>query len=158
MSEQNKVIIDNANQFLEEEGNTISYDYEINGKILSLAIQYIDFHTDDGYPKITYDVYNVNFHTKKLLTNEDMLALYNVTEQDINNLLEAKFKEYYVDLYNGKYIVAEECDYLCFLYLSGIIDEKYMDGIHYYIKNGNLYAVKSFNIYSFLLGCVKMFA
>lgn len=145
----NKVIIDNANEFLQKEKNNITYDYEINGKIISLAIQYIDFYDESGYPKITYDVYNINFHTGKLLTKEDILSLYGVTEDQVAPLVEAKFQEYYVDLHNKKYIQTDECDYLCFLYLSGIIDEKYMENINYYIKNGNLYVIRPFNIYTY---------
>lgn len=145
----NNVIIDNANKFLTQENNTVSYDFDISGKILSLAIQYIDYHSEDGYPKITYEVYNVNYQTGKLLTKEDILALYEVTEEQVSGIIQSKFGEYYNDLTKNNYINAGECDYLCFLYLRGIVDENYLENYHYYIKNGNLYVIKEFSLYSY---------
>ena len=144
----NQTIIDKANNFLQG-NNTITYTYEINGKIMSLAIQYTEYSTDTDYPKLTYDVYNINYQEGKQLTNEEILSLYDVNVNDIKNLVEAKFKEYYVDLYNKKYINSNKCDYICFLYLSGIPDERYMENINYYIINGNLYVIRPFNYYTY---------
>ena len=145
----NDVIVANANNFLTQDKNTISYDFDISGKILSLAIQYTNYHDESGYPTIKFEVYNINFHTGKVLNKEDILSLYDVTEDQVKGVVESKFAKYYKDLVEKKYVNADECDYLCFLYLRGIVDENYLENYHYYIKNGNLYVIKEFSLYSY---------
>ena len=139
----NNTIIDKANDFLQYEGNTISYSYEINEKIISLAVQYFN---GEG-KKYSIDVYNINYITRDLLNNEDMLGLYNISQSDVNPIIEGKFIEYYNKLLE-KNIYNNECDYeRCFLGLREI-DGDFGKDVSYYIKNGNLYAIKTFNIYS----------
>lgn len=144
----NDVIIDKANNFLKGDNN-VTYDFEINGKILSLSIQYIDYYDKSGYPKISYDVYNINYENGKILDNDYILSLYNVDENDVYNIISSKFGDYYNDLAEKKYIMDDECDYNCYLELRGIEDDNYLENVHYYIKNGNLYAIRAFNIFSF---------
>ena len=144
----NDEIIDKANKFLSKDKNTITFDYDISGKILSLVIEYINYHHKSGYPYIEYDVYNINYETGKILSNDDILNLYKVNEDEVSSIIESKFGEYYNDLVEKKYINSDKCDYLCFLYLKGIINVNYMENYHYYIKNGNLYVIKEFIMYS----------
>lgn len=147
IDEINKIIVDKANNFLVGK-NTISYNFEINGKILSLAIEYVDFSQEnDYYPVISYDVYNINFYTSQILSSDDMLQLYGLTEADIKPIVEAKFAEYY----NGekeKNILNDECNYDCFLFQRGIENNNYMEDSYYYIKEADLYVIKPFKIYS----------
>lgn len=139
----NNTIVDKANDFLQYEGNTINYSYEINGKIVSLAVQY--FKEDEK--KYYYDVYNINYKTRELLGNEDMLSIYNVSQDVVDSIIEGRFIDYYNKLLEKK-IYNNECDFeYCFLGLRGIKGD-YGKDINYYIKNGNLYVVKPFNIYS----------
>lgn len=147
VDEINKIIVDKANDFLVD-NNTITYSFEINGKILSLAIQYIDFSREkDYYPIINYDVYNINFYTSQVLKDNDMLALYNLTEDSVKPIVEAKFKEYYVQE-RKENILNDECEYDCFLHQRGIKNNDYLEGSYYYIKNADLYVLKPFKIYS----------
>ena len=146
VEEINKNIVDKANEFLKGK-NTITYTFEINGKILSLAIQYVDYYEDKYYPTISYDVYNVNFYDSKVLSNKDMLDLYEISESDVKPIIESKFYEYFKELKEKNYY-HNECDYGCFLFQRGIENDKYMNNIYYYIKNGNLYAIRPFKIYS----------
>ena len=141
----NDQIIDKANSFLMiNSSNTISYEFDISGEILSLAILYID--NSDTDPSFDYDVYNINLYKSKVYTREEMLKLYEVDENEITPIVESKFMEFYQNLL-GKYF-DEECNYDCFLYMRGIKNNNYMDNTDYYIKEGNLYVVKPFNIYS----------
>ena len=143
----NSIIVDKANDFLKGD-NIITYTFEINGKILSLAIQYVDAYDDSGYPKISYDVYNINFYNSTILSNEDMLNIFGITENDVLPIVKGKFGEYYVAL-NKKNIYRNECDFDgCFLQLRGIENDNYLEDIHYYIKNGHLYVIKAFDVYS----------
>lgn len=143
----NEAIVNKANDFLKGK-NTITYTFDINGKILSVAIQYVDYYDESGYPKIDYDVYNVNFYESSIVSDEEMLQLYGISEDEVSPIIEAKFGDYYNDIKKKK-ILNNECDYYdCFLHLRGINNENYMENVHYYIKNGNLYVIKPFNIYS----------
>ena len=146
IDEINNIIIDKANEFLRGKNN-ITYNFDINGKILSLVIQYTDYYDEGGYPIVTCDVYNINFYESKVLDNSEVLALYNITEEDVEPIVQSRFGEFYNELTEQKYYHGE-CDYDCFLSLRGIKNGNYMANINYYIKGGNLYALKTFKIYS----------
>lgn len=142
----NDLIINNANSFLGKNSkNVITYTYELNGKILSLALQYISM--DDVSPVVTYDVYNIRVSDSHLLNDDEILSLYSISKKQVSDVVESKFKSFYVDLYNKRFF-DEECSYDCFLYMRGISDSDYLDNSHYYIKNGDLYVLRPFNIYS----------
>ena len=143
----NTAIVDKANDFLNGR-NTISYDFHINGKILSIAIKYVDYYDEVvKYPVITFDVYNINFYESKILSSNDMLSIYGVNEADVKEIVEGKFVDFYNDELEKGYF-HDECDYACFLYQRGITDDNYMEDIYYYVKDGNLYVLKPFKVYS----------
>lgn len=148
IDEINNIIYTKAIDFLKGKNN-ITYNFDINGKIISLVIQYTDYYDEGGYPIITCDVYNINFYESKILDNSDMLAIYDITEEDVSPIVQSRFGEFYNELVDENYYHGE-CDYGCFLSLRGIKNENYMSDIKYYIKGGNLYALKTFKIYSAL--------
>lgn len=148
IDEINNNIVYKANEFLKGK-NKITYNFDINGKILSLVIQYVDYYDEGGYPIITCDVYNINFYESRVLDNAQMLSLYNITEDDVKPIVQSRFGEFYNEL-KEKNFYHGECNYDCFLSLRGIKNGNYMADINYYIKSGNLYALKTFNIYSAL--------
>lgn len=142
----NDLIINKANDFLgKNDKNVITYTYELNGKILSLAIQYISM--EDVSPVVTYDVYNIRVTDSHLLDNNEVLELFSVSEEQVIEVVESKFKSFYVDLFEKRYF-DEECSYECFLYMRGMKDNDYLENSSYYIKNGDLYVLRPFNIYS----------
>lgn len=141
----NRNIVDRANALLTNDKNVVSYDFDITAKVLSIAIQYIDMSGID--PDISYEVYNINFYTSEILNEEDILKLYDVDKKMISQVVEGRFKEFYVNLYQEKYF-DEECDYDCFLYMRGIENTDYLKDSYYYIRNGNLYVLNPFKIYS----------
>ena len=57
------------------------------------------------------------------------------------------FVEFYNEL-SSKGVYHDECDYSCFLYQRGITKDNYLTDSYYYIKNGDLYLLKAFKIYS----------
>lgn len=141
----NRNIVDRANALLTNDKNVVSYDFDITARVLSIAIQYIDMSGID--PDISYEVYNINFYTSEILNEEDILKLYDVDKEMISQVVEGRFKEFYVNLYQEKYF-DEECDYDCFLYMRGIENTDYLKDSYYYIRNGNLYVLNPFKIYS----------
>lgn len=142
----NETIINKANDFLKGD-NRITYNFDVSGKILSLAIQYEDHYDESKYVVFSYDVYNINFYDNKVLSSEDMLGIYGIKESDVKPIVEGKFVEFYNELFS-KGVYHDECDYNCFLYQRGITNKNYLNDSYYYIKNGNLYLLKAFKIYS----------
>ena len=145
----NDKIIDKANKYISKNNRIIDYDYQINGKILSLAIQYVDSNEKGRSPKITYDVYNINLKTKKILNKKDILDIYEIKKSDVEEIVAAKFSEYYSDILKKGYMKEDICDYECFLYFRGIVFEQYLKEYYYYIKNGDLYVIRPFNLFSY---------
>lgn len=145
----NNKIIDKANEYISIDNRKINYSYDINGKILSLAIEYSDYNEENRSPKIKYDVYNINLETKKSLSKKEMLDIYGVKESQIKELVASKFGEYYQTILEKEYMNESKCDYECFLYFRGIVFEQYLKDYHLYIKNGDLYVIRPFNIFSY---------
>ena len=142
------MIIDKANTYLKKEGSSISYNYSINGEVLSLAIQYIELDKFKA-PVVSFDTFNINLFDKHILTDEEILSKISVTEEEIYNIVGAKFQEFYKDEVSKK-ILDQECNYECFLFMRGIENNNYLENRKLYLNNGDLYVLKSFNIYTVL--------
>ena len=78
----NQKIIDKTNTYLKKEGSSISYNYSINGEVLSLAIQYIELDKFKA-PVVSFDTFNINLFDKHILTDEEILSKISVTEEEI---------------------------------------------------------------------------
>ena len=50
----------------------------------------------------------------------------------------------------SKKILDQECNYECFLFMRGIENNNYLENRKLYLNNGDLYVLKSFNIYTVL--------
>lgn len=144
----NQNIVNKANTYLAKKGSSISYNYSISGEIISLAIQYIELD-EFNRPVVSFDTYNINVLKKHVLSDEEILSKLSVTEAEITNILSAKFKYFYKDEVDKK-ILDGECDYECFLFMRGIENENYTEDRKLYLNEGNLYVLKSFNIYTSL--------
>ena len=137
--------IDNITKQFINTNSAITYEYDINGIILSIVIKIID-NKNEYTPEINFRTYNINLDKKELIADESLLDLFKITEEDVSKQIENKFISYYEDLVKQKYYVKEECDYKCFLKYKGI--KNYNDNINYYIKDGNLIVYKPFVFYS----------
>ena len=142
----NQNIVNMANKYLAKKGSSISYNYSISGEVLSLAIQYIELDEFER-PVVYFETYNINILNKHILTDDEILSKISVSKQEINNILNAKFREFYNDE-KSKKILDQECDYDCFLFMRGIENENYTQDSQLYLSNGNLYVLKAFNIYT----------
>ena len=138
--------IDNfVENLINENTSIITYEYDINGVILSVVVKQID-NRKDYAPEIAFRTYNINLNTKELISNESLLRFFQIDEEQVSTIIDEKFEEYYKDLVEQGYYVPEECDYKCFLKYKGV--NNYLDNVNYYVKNGNLIAYKPFIFYS----------
>lgn len=138
----NKDIENFTSKYYSNPKNIISYTYDVSDKILSLVVK-VAYFDKVYYPD--FKTYNINLSDLSILSDEDLLNKFNLTEDDVSNKIEKKFKYFYNDALSKDYY-GGECDYNCFLYFRG--DKDYLDDIYYYIKNNKLYVYKAFNVYS----------
>ncbi|MBP5678203.1 MAG: hypothetical protein J6X28_00045 [Bacilli bacterium] len=141
----NQEIQTKTEAFLKESPNIVTYQYDLTGNVLSVAIQYLNL--EEKEPVVSYDVYHINVYTGELYTDSDIYQMYSVSLEEVSLVVKSRFQEFYKELFEEHYF-DEECDYECFLYMRGIVEENYMEDAHAYIKDGNLYIIKVFQIYS----------
>ena len=91
----------------------------------------------------------VNSYEENLYLFQEFLKqkdLFQVTKDDVSLIIQKQFEEYYQKEVEEGYLIAEECNYQCFLNWRGVSD--YMDDVHYYVRDGSLIAYRGFSIYS----------
>lgn len=145
ISNINKSIVDKSNVVLNDDRNNVTYFYNLSGKVLSLVVQYLEYN-DFGNPNISFDTYNINIEKNIIYQPNDLLSIFQITEEDVDSLVQSKFAEFYADEIS-KGVFDDECSYDCFLNMRGIKDEDYMNNVSYYVNNGNLYVLRPFNYY-----------
>ena len=141
----NSKIYEEMGKFLGEKNNTCTYSYEINGDILSLTIEMIDYR-DLYVPEFKFRTYNIDLETLKEVSDNELLDLYDVDKKDIEKIIKNKFKYFYKDELKKGYLNENECNYECFLEWRNV--NSYMDNLEYYISDGKLYAYKEFSVLS----------
>ena len=141
----NEEIDSYINEFTNKKMINSSYEYRINGKVLSLVIKTVDYYSEDT-PVVYFKTYNINLDTLGLVSNEELLNAYEISSSDVNNTIEKQFEYWYKDEIKKGFLEKNECDYECFLEYRG--GEDYMDNISYYIDNGKLVVFKPFEVYS----------
>ncbi len=141
----NNEIDEYVSDLYDEEFATISYNYEINGDVLSFLVKMIDYSEDYG-PKPYFKSYNINLKTKKLVTDTELLDLFDYGYSDVEISIANGFNKYYKEILKEGYQEEEECDYECFLEFREV--ENYLDDVVFYVSHGKLYAFKPFSFYS----------
>ena len=141
----NNQIVEDANNFLIDDNN-ITYTYDINGDVLSLAVHFLDYNRDE-YPGFSANVYNINVKKKELISDEELLDMFKISKEEVSKQVEEQFKKYYQELFNKHYF-DEECGYECFLNMREIKNENYLENAHFYVRSGSLYVIRPFGVYS----------
>ncbi len=141
----NKDISSLVNDYKDNKQCSISYEYDINGELLSIIMKIVDYDTDFA-PKVYFKSYNYDLKQDILLDNMKVLELFNTNESIVETILETKFQKYYEDILDLEYYDERECDYDCFLTYREI--DNYLDDVVYYVDNGKLIAYKAFVFYS----------
>jgi hypothetical protein len=141
----NKDISSFLKEYKDNKMCTISYEYSINGEVLSLIIKVIDYDTD-FVPETYFRGYNYNLREDRILSDSEVLGLFNTDESVVENIIETKLEGYYDEILDLEYYDEKECDFECFLKYREIDD--YLDNVVYYIDKGSLMAYKPFVFYS----------
>lgn len=120
----------------------ITYDTDLNGKILSLIIKVEDYGINLNSSSVLYfRSYNIDLDSLELLSSEKILSYFDLNQKDAEKLLNEKIGNYYSKLLNdGK--INYECNYSCFLK-----ERDFSDGINdveYYVKDGKLVLFKPY--------------
>ena len=142
----NQAIEEYAESFLENQDNLFVYDSQVNGEVLSVLIKMKDYSDGYSFPESEFHTYNFDLTTQTLMDDDEVLSLFQVTKDDVSSIIQKQFEEYYQKEVEEGYLIAEECNYQCFLNWRGVSD--YMDDVHYYVRDGSLIAYRGFSIYS----------
>jgi len=132
-------------KYLSMKKSIVSYEYNINGDILSLVIKGCSYK--DSTPIFSFKTYNINLKTKNIVPDNDLLSMFNIDEETIEKIIKKNFVNFYKDEIAKKYFDKSECSYNCFLKLRNVTN--YMDNVEYYVEKGNLIAYKPFVVHSF---------
>ena len=138
--------IDNfTSKYLNVDKVLITYEYNINGIILSVVVKVMDYQKEYA-PQIYFRTYNINLDTKEVISDKSLLDFFQIDETKVSSIIEINFRNYYADVVKEGYYEPSECNYECFLGYRGV--KNYLDNVNYYVKNGNLIAYKPFVFYS----------
>lgn len=113
------------------------YHYNQSKNILSLVVKYSYYPQETIYPVTYFNTYNIDLVSGNILTDAQLLEMYDVTEKQLQTYLEAKFKKYYMDIVNNGYYTKKECNYSCFIKNRGI-STNYLENISFYVDDGKL--------------------
>lgn len=119
-----------------------SYEYSINGIVLSLILKVYDHSKTESSTISSYRAYNINLDTLELLGNEVIFNYLEVDEDSINDGIGEYLNNYYDKLVNKSIINKNECDYNCFLESRDIKSDNYTDNVEYFIRDGKLIIFK----------------
>ena len=134
-----------VSSLLEKEDVIISYEYDINGIILSLLVKTAD-NSDDYAIEPVFFSYHFNLDTMEIISDNSLLDYFGIDEENVKNIIDDKLHDYYKKIIEEEYYSEEECDYSCFLEYRGI--SNILDSISYYVKDQKLYAYRPFIIHS----------
>ena len=143
--EVNKDIYSFCQEYMDSEKSVITYEYDINGIILSLVIKVINNEVSYA-PEPYFRTYNINLETEEVIANDALLQFFNVNNSTVENKIKRGLQSYYKDIVKAKYYTSAECSYDCFLKWRGI--NNYTDYVSYYVRDGKLIAFKTFIAHS----------
>lgn len=143
--EVNKDIYSFCQGYMNSKKSVITYEYDINGIILSLVVKVINNEVSYA-PEPYFRTYNINLETEEVIANDALLQFFNVTNSTVENKIKRQLQSYYKDIVKAKYYTSAECSYDCFLKWRGI--NKYTDYVSYYVRDGKLIAYKTFIAHS----------
>ena len=120
---------------LVNEGNKMDYKYTINNNILSLLITITTKEIGYSTSSIEFISYNINLENNKIIKNNDLIKMYNLSSNEINDYILEELNNYYNIEVDEGYIENKECDLECYLFMHEIEDIN--SNIVYYIDKNN---------------------
>ena len=119
----------------------ITYDSNVNGKVLSLIMKVEDYSYADSAVIYYFRSYNVNLESHEIVDNDMLFSYFDLTSDVVYSTFNQKLEEYYYELVNGGGI-SRSCNYECFIKDRGFEDG--YDDIEFYVKEGKLIAYKPY--------------
>lgn len=116
----------------------MDYEYYKRKNVISLIVKIYYLESNDFIPD-SIDFYNIDTNTGMLLSNEELLSIYNISELEVENKLLEYIEKYYN--YEKKEEYISNCDLNCYKRRLG---SNVLEDINYYIKDSSLYAYKYF--------------
>ena len=104
----NKTIQTYAASFLKNKDNLMVYDSQLNGQVLSILLKMFDYSSGYSFPDISFHTYNFDLTDQTLMSDEEVLKLFNVTEKTVRQKIQDQFEFFYNDVVAKKYIVPQE--------------------------------------------------
>lgn len=141
----NADILKFCNPYMNSKKSIITYEYDINGIILSVVIKVINNEASYA-PEPYFRTYNINLKTQEVIADDALLQYFGVTKRNVETKIKRGFQNFYADLVKERYYATNECSYDCFLKYRGVTN--YLDYVSYYIKDGKLIAYKTFIAHS----------
>lgn len=138
--ELNEDIQTYTKSFKNNKHSKIKYEYQYGGgfaNLLSLIIT-IKYNAGNDNNRIYYASYNIDTNNQKWISNNDLLKAYGLSKNDVQNLLEEKFKEFYEEEVRNDYFEKDSCDFKCYMDLRDFYSIKDIDYSYYVDNNGNL--------------------
>ena len=120
----------------------ITYESDLNGKVLSLVIKVEDYSYVESAAVLSFRTYNVKLDSMELLSNESILNYFDLNDSLLEEKFNSRLNEYYTELVNNDSINEKECDYDCFIQSRGF--QVGTDNNEYYIRNGKLVVFKPY--------------
>ncbi len=144
--EVNEEIKEDYDEVVSNGKSSFNYQYSINSNYFSLVTitLLVDEETNYTYP--VFKTYNFSLSSNRLVDDEELLATFNKTDDDVSTTLENKFKEYYRGELDKHYLDKNECDYECFLERRKV--NSYDDDNYLYVENNTLKFFHGFMIFS----------
>ena len=140
-TEVNNSIKDFVSPYIDEPTNIINYHYQINGNILSLFIN-IEDYAIEGSADVHYKSFIINLKKAKLLTNEEVLKIFDIDADVLKTNLDKQFKAYYEDEIANQ-IISSSVSYEEYLKAHEITD--FLNEMYYDIKDGKLNVYLDYN-------------
>lgn len=126
----------------DKENVCITYETDLNGKILSLIIKVEDYSFAESAVVLSFRSYNLKLDTMELLSKDEVLNYFEMTEDDVILKLEEKIIDYYNKLIDKGTINERECNYNCFLKARNFGSSA--EDNEYFIRDGKLIVFKPF--------------
>ncbi|MBR2678697.1 MAG: hypothetical protein IKE63_04690 [Bacilli bacterium] len=126
--------------YKDKQAINISYHYQINGNVLSLMI-IVEDYSFEGAPNVSFKSYNINLKKLRVLTDDEVLKLFDLTKVEVSNSIENRFKKYYEDeITKGIITNMSYEEYMTKRELSNLKDDIYL-----YIKDSKLNVYLDYN-------------
>ena len=114
----------------------ITYDYDLSGKVLSLILKVQDYSYAENASINYFRTYNINLDTLEILSKEQLLSYYELTNDDLELKLDDQIHSYYNELNLDK------CDYNCFLKSRNITEG--IEEAESFVKDSRLIVFKPY--------------